>query len=337
MLRLRLRCVLLALCSLVLFFCIPVGADDTAVSVAAGGIQLRKEARISMEKERLFISESKVIVDFDFLNETDKDIATDVGFPVPPYKWGDWEPGVRKDFSDFRVWVNGQQIKYDADVRATLDGKDYTDLLRRLRLHIDVAPENYDGDWPAAENAVNKLATPDRRMLLQSGLIAPFPNGAAGYDFRWTIRKFYYWNQSFPVHRLLHIRHEYTPQGGFTQITGTKALEETLADACAGPSVRKILTAQFDKFEATPNPGFTNYFGATWVNYILTTANTWKTPIKDFQAEIETPEPDARESYTTSFCWNGPVQRIGQRKFLLPMTNFVPKQELAVYFFAVRM
>ena len=36
--------------------------NDSAASSAAGGIQLRREANISMEKERLTIGESKVTV-----------------------------------------------------------------------------------------------------------------------------------------------------------------------------------------------------------------------------------------------------------------------------------
>ena len=59
--------------------------NDAAASTAAGGIQLRREARISMEKERLFISEKKITVEYEFLNETDQDITTEVAFPVPPY------------------------------------------------------------------------------------------------------------------------------------------------------------------------------------------------------------------------------------------------------------
>ena len=43
-----------------------VSGNDGAASTAASGIQLKKEARISMEKERLFISEKKITVDYEF-------------------------------------------------------------------------------------------------------------------------------------------------------------------------------------------------------------------------------------------------------------------------------
>ena len=44
--------------------------NDSAASTAVGGIQLRREQDISMEKERLTISETKVTVEYEFLNQT---------------------------------------------------------------------------------------------------------------------------------------------------------------------------------------------------------------------------------------------------------------------------
>ena len=64
----------------------PLSANDSDASVALGGVQLTREPRISMESERLTISLSKITVEYEFLNESDKDITTDVAFPIPPYE-----------------------------------------------------------------------------------------------------------------------------------------------------------------------------------------------------------------------------------------------------------
>ncbi len=49
-----------------------VYADDDAASIAAGGIVVMKhEPRIVMAKEVLNISPKKVIVDYDFRNDSD--------------------------------------------------------------------------------------------------------------------------------------------------------------------------------------------------------------------------------------------------------------------------
>jgi hypothetical protein len=64
-------------------------ADDGAASIAAGGIVMVHEPRITMQKEVLRISESKVQVDYEFRNDTASDITTEVAFPVPAYSL-DW-------------------------------------------------------------------------------------------------------------------------------------------------------------------------------------------------------------------------------------------------------
>jgi hypothetical protein len=61
-------------------------ADDGAASIAAGGLVLMKrEPRIVMAKEVLSISAKSVLVDYDFRNDSDEDITTEVAFPIPPY------------------------------------------------------------------------------------------------------------------------------------------------------------------------------------------------------------------------------------------------------------
>jgi len=67
-----------------------------------------------------------------------------------------------------------------------------------------------------------------------------------------------------------------------------------------------------------------------WVKYILTTANTWKTPIRDFELIVERP---ARQF--VSFCWEGNVEKLSNTRFRATAHDFVPNQELLVYFFSV--
>jgi hypothetical protein len=106
--------------------------NDGAASNAIGGIQLRREANVSMKTERLTISEDKVTVEYEFLNETDKDITTEVAFPIPLYSYAIFSAAPDPYFNDFRLWVEGKELKYNVDARAKYEGKDYTDLLRGM-------------------------------------------------------------------------------------------------------------------------------------------------------------------------------------------------------------
>ncbi len=70
-----------------------------------------------------------------------------------------------------------------------------------------------------------------------------------------------------------------------------------------------------------------------YVDFILTSANTWKTPIEDFTLIVERPhEKDTIADYV-SFCWDGPVTKIDADHFEAHAVNFVPKKEIRIWFF----
>ncbi len=303
-------------------------ADDSAVSIAAGGIHLSREARISMEKEILRISDKTVAVDFDFLNESDSGITTEVGFPIPPYKFGEWgDPGWRRDFSDFRAWVDGREIKYQTDVRAKLDGKDYTDLLRKLGFEIDFALNDDNDDLGTRlEKTFASLSPSDQSRLLSLGLVKP---ERGRHDFEWAVYKEYHWTQSFPAHRMIHIRHEYTPEVGYQPVE-IGELRTKFSNACIDQTLENRLQANV----AGRSAGEGRYVYLEWVDYILTSANTWKTPIKSFELIVEGQKPDRdHHHYYVSFCWNGKIERRDADHFVARTNNFVPGHELRIYFF----
>jgi hypothetical protein len=78
-----------------------------------------------------------------------------------------------------------------------------------------------------------------------------------------------------------------------------------------------------------------------YVDFILTTANTWKTPIEDFTLIVERPhwknykgENDLGDY--VSFCWDGPVKRMDADHFSAHVENLVPAKELRIGFFGVK-
>jgi hypothetical protein len=176
----------------------------------------------------------------------------------------------------------------------------------------------------------------------------------------WEVRKTYHWQQTFPAHKVLWIRHEYSPGFGFEGmqvgvfdpeglaklLAEDKRLEvaappseedkRLLNDVCVPASMRKtIFKGGSTAWQADPNGS--GYGEASWVDYILTTANSWKTPIKKFDLVIE-PGP-TRDGYAhsddwnyASFCWDGPVTRVDGHRYEATATNFVPKRELKVLF-----
>jgi hypothetical protein len=57
-----------------------IGNDGSGEAVPAGGIRLRREARISMQKERLTIGMERIAVEYEFLNTAGQDVITEVFF-----------------------------------------------------------------------------------------------------------------------------------------------------------------------------------------------------------------------------------------------------------------
>jgi hypothetical protein len=303
--------------------CALLYGNDALAEFAAGGIQLRHETRISMEEERLAISLGGVTVEYKFLNSAGQDITTEVAFPIPPYAY---DPSALQPrypyFTDFRVWADGQEVKYQTEVRAKLGDADFTDLLRKLGIDI----ETFGHSVPDVDSSqIRILPKSAKEKLVRLGLID------AAESPRWSVHKIYFWRQRFPAHKILNVRHEYGPIVGYYQIPpGPSELEEFVKESCLPPSLETKLSATANRMF---KEGSIHALGQEQVvKYILTTANTWRTPIKDFQLVVERPETTAPEKTFVSFCWDGEVQRLDKDHFIARRADFVPARELVVYY-----
>jgi hypothetical protein len=311
-------------------------ADDGAASIAAGGIVMTREPRITMAKEVLFISASKVKVDYDFRNDTDSDITTVVAFPIPPYSFNYSAASPQlAGFNDFKLWIDGNPANFATQERAFIGKQDVTALLRDS--HIDAA------SFGRYHDSKNGPVFPDverLNKLNRARLIALNALDKVGDVPRWSVEKHYHWTQTFPAHSTVHIRHEYTPVIGATNSVSYGLLQakedpdsaKELATLCIDPSLRsKLLGGLEDKNTIIP------FF---YVDFILTTANTWKTPIEDFTLIVERSHTSedklvASQEPFVSFCWDGPVTKIDADHFTAHVNNLVPTKELRIGFIEV--
>ena len=319
------------LLSLAMLTAIDLYADDGAASIAVGGIVVMgSEPRIVMAKENLQISMDKVIVDYDFRNDSDVDVTTEVAFPIPDYDldMGQIKPA-DQNFDDFRLWVGGSPAHYQIHTQALLKGRDLTQLLAAL--HVDIASFGHATSNDYSPD-IQRLSAPQRKQLEVAGVIDS--DGAP----LWTVRKKYFWKQTFPAHRIILIKHQYSPRvgsensikygmGSDPDPNSVKALQSFCIDGHLHSVLQKIADS---KDKDAP------YF---YVDFILTTANTWKTPIEDFNLTVERPhlkDPN-HPSYAdyVSFCWDGPVTKIDADHFSAHAVNFVPKKELSIGYFDI--
>jgi Domain of unknown function (DUF4424) len=294
-------------------------ADDGAASVAAGGIVMKRESRITMAKEVLSISENKVVVDYDFRNDTDTDITTEVAFPIPDFKPEELSPSFQ-GFDDFKLWVDEKPVHYTIETTALVGGRDGSSLLRSMGIDIQSFGHSNDDNTRPQIDALNST---QKERLRKAGLIDDQygrPN--------WTVRKKYYWSQTFPAHGTIHIRHEYTPVlGNSNTVIFDKKAPDSVDTVCVDGSLRKKVQG----YVMNSNNETPFYY----VDFILTTANTWKTPIEDFTLIVERPHSKGAREDFVSFCWNGPVVKLDADHFSAHINNLVPSRELRVGFIPV--
>jgi hypothetical protein len=331
----------------------PCLADDSAASIAAGGLVPRRETRIVMAKEVLRISLKKVVVDYDFRNDTDEDVTTEVAFPIPPYTADIVTRSVaEQSFSDFRLFVDGKPVLFKTEVKATLDGRDVTAILNADK--IDIASFGHF-DEPSGPDYLSadfiRLPKAEQEQLKAWGLF----NVDEGFPLAsWTVSLKYHWTQKFPAHATVHIRHEYSPVEGWQFMAPSP---EVIPLANKPPYIQDDAKLDAEDRDALnlldgfcPNAPLLQGLGSKvwtesdgrkdvtlepyWVDFILTSANTWQRPIEDFTLIIERPFIDNRWA-VVSFCspGKGKVEETDADHFQVHLTNFVPRSELHIGFF----
>ena len=307
-----------------LLMALPAQANDSAVETAVGGLKLRKERSVLMETERLFVSRELVRVEYDFRNTTTEDTESDVAFPIPSYAYVFDDRGGR-DFPEFKAWVDGKPLQVAKEVRAFVKNSEVTQELRNAGISI----ENFGNFDPQENNNQITALKPDvRSKLVKIGALAAQnkKDESLSYWPKWRAEIKYHWRQTFPAGASVHIKHEYRPLIGYSPIQ-LQRFKNQIKDSCVDATTYNEMKARVAK-SMQKEPLSNNYFGAGWVSYILTTANTWQTPIKDFELIVQ-----GEKEELVSFCWDGPVEKVGESRYRARKTDFVPAKDLKAYFY----
>jgi hypothetical protein len=361
----RARLALSVMFLLLLSTCARVAANDSAASTAAGGIQLTREPRVSMQKERLFISEDKVRVEYEFANLTTQNIETEVAFPIPDFEFAFDDPGGPRSMDDFKVWVEGKPVAYLTEIKTLAKGRDIAPLLKRYEVDANTFG-HFDWDAEHSSDFV-RLPANAQAELVKAGAFEP----DEGHFPAWTVSKIYHWKQVFPASGILHVVHEYKPIRGFEGIQNRELdpeyrsreiaeaktklekskderdkfgiqystdLDKGITNACLDAQTKAGIVSAVRARRELPlsknEVDYGDYVQFVWVDYILTTANSWEMPIRDFELVIEKSNSTfLRGRSFVSFCWDGPVEKLDDRHFIARAKDFVPKRDLHVAFF----
>jgi hypothetical protein len=301
-------------------------ANDGFGALGVGGIVLGKTDKIAMVREQLDIACSSIQVSYDFLNESDEDVTTPVIFPLPPYPANPAESGViaHGQPAGFTVLSDGKAIKYATRVRAMLKGVDITNKLQKMGF-----TEKQIARFPFDESLLSlshELKVPKRQAdaLAHAGLLS---EGGAP---TWEIQVSFVWSQVFRARKHVHVVHSYRPfvaegtASGYANEYGKNIGNIPVENFC--PSASQL--DQLDKLFSNKSnlDGYGQIRGAI-VEYILTTANTWKDGIRDFTMRVHTGNADE----VVALCFPVPLTRKQDNVYEVHLNNFKPNQDLRIF------
>ncbi len=309
-------------------------ANDQAAARGAGGLQLRREANISMEKETLTITfpaendEGHVNVKYEFLNLSNNDIDTEVAFPLPPA--GAWD---NTRVANFRLLVDGKAVPYETDYKAIFKGKDVTGLLQDLKIDLPSYAGYEIGDGSAP--GIRSLSPENKRKLRRAGLTdkSDLP--------LWDLVITFHWSQVFPARAVVHVEHDYQPAQGRTtlsigqveramrhrKVDDINGNYNVLDELCVNTETVRRLREDVSAHHGSDPKYDWESVGVEWIDYILTTAKSWHGPIKDFELIIKT---DPKWHFAS--CFEPSISATSDTTLRLHFNNYIPSKELSIGF-----
>ena len=302
-------------------------ANDSTATVGAGGLVLGKSDSIAMESEDLYVSVDEIRVRYVFRNLSGKPMTTIVAFPMPPRRMSNEYGGDVAYPSDFRTAVDGRPVKVTLERKAVVDGKDYRELLDRLK--IPLTPESIG----ESVKAMDALPPATRAELVRLGLAGEEEWDDDGRGMKkhliplWTVEDKYWWTQTFASGRDVRIDHRYVPGAGgsvesflaFPEYRDTPDDRALMAKFCVDKAFLAAVDARRNKGQEGP------MMPERSVDYILTTGANWARPIGDFRLVVD----KGRPQNLVSFCGEG-VRKISPTQFEVRKRNWRPTRDLHV-------
>lgn len=302
----------------------PSMSNDTVAEIGAGGIHYIYTGEIQMVREDLYISADEVRVDYVFRNITDHDVTTLVAFPMPDISTDPYSdiglPFREDNFLGFSVSVDGVKIEPALQQRASVVGVDITSAL--LKRNISLFPDGRE-----VMDDLERQAPGSLNSLIQSGAVAVETYDAGGvmkdhYSPAWTMHSTYYWENTFPAGKDLHVSHRYTPAVGATTGLSTSFYEN--GTISADYARRYCVDDGFVRAARRRIDSGTQFF-ENWISYILVTGRNWAGNIGTFHLTVDKGSTDN----LVSFCAEG-LTKTGPTTFELTIEDYYPERDLEI-------
>lgn len=304
----------------------PTFANDTSVTLGAGGLEIARTDAIEMKSEDLFVSMDRIAVRYVFRNKTGADVKTLVAFPLPDLKstWQETPIDIpvpnSPNFVGFKTKVNGADIPLQVENKVIFKGQDRTSDLVALGAPLNpLAPDFSDQIARLPPASISRLKADG---LIEQDSIDRGKGDEPWYRPVWDLKTKFYREQIFPAGNDVVVEHEYQPVVGGTvaiilnsPYVGKGERDRYQREYCAGSKFRKAAKR------------FPEASQERWLTYILKTGANWAGPITDFKLTVDKGSPNN----LVSFCGTG-VTKVSPTRFEMRAKNFTPKQNLNFVF-----
>lgn len=327
---------------------------------------LTKTDAVAMQREDLALSPAEVRVRYEMRNDTGQPVTLRVAFPMPEVPKATpagmdtstghnigLDPPTKPNFLAFRVWADGQEVKPEVEVRATLpDGREVTEELRQIGgLKLVLQPRVFELPFEAAKrtgpNGGWDLDAAARARLKALGAITEDKDG---YDTQWTTHVTFHWMQTFKP-GVTVIEHSYKPVIGSELFASERpgdsgkidaahgvwkgSADEDLARAfCIDPGTDRAMRPLYARLLREKKSE--GYLSGYTLAYILRTANNWHGPIGTFHltlsgGHVNTGYEDAGAVKLMTLCTDLPLRQTGPMRFEATVADYAPNQDLRVF------
>lgn len=318
-------------------------ANDGFGGLSATGLQFSQTKDVQMLSEDLYLSLDKVSVSYVFRHTGSSDVTGEVIFPLPPINLGainesdfaiDPNELDKPNFVGFTVKVDGRSVpvktdriavkepEYDENrptaARYETPGEDITAVLTGYGIPVSL-------NYANVETALRNLPQKAKDDLKAKGYADFFDDGSA-YPM-WSIIERFHWTQTFAAGQDVKIEHSYksAPPGGIFGWSDPKPGEpdEYQAQLTKRYCIDDGTKAAMKKALQPAEDGSYWTGMAYYLDYVVTTANTWAGPIGDFKLTID----KGHAKNVLSLCIDG-IKKTGPTTFVVEKKNFTPQREL---------
>lgn len=305
----------------------PTLANDSEAQVALGGLDLIRNAAISMDAEDLYISRDEVRVRYRYTNHSPHDVEVLVSFPVPDLP--DGIGGYREDraFPDFAALgftttVDGKPVALGHAESAMIGNRDVTRRIAELGW-----PLHWYRDFPDGGSFTETFTAAQKAAYLREGLLRRSAYDAAVLEPAWQVVTHVTRRQIFPAGRTIDVTHRYVPIAGGSvggAFDRRNRRESYFTERAAKYCTDSAFLAAVDRRQmAAGGKDGSAFYAEHWVSYILRSGANWRGPIKDFRLVVD----KGRADNLLSLCMTG-VRKISPTQFEVRRTNFEPTQDI---------